>query len=174
MSVRKLLGAGLILALAATGCSGGDDDEDRAGPTTTRFPPTLPVNNEQLAEGQGVCGFINQGEVAAAVGSPVNSGSGTRTQTGESCRWTVRSDTRQFVSVILGTAGRESFDRARTAASRTAENLSGVGDQAFVTNDTAYVLKGERLVILQVATSQPIAARKQAATRLVTSAAGRL
>lgn len=174
MSVRQLVGAGLILALAATGCSGDDDDDDRAQPTTTRYPPTVPVNNEQLSEGQGVCGFVNSGEISGAVGGPVNAGKGTRTQTGESCRWTLRSDDRQFVSIILGPSGRESFDRARTAASRTAENLSGVGDQAFVTNDTAYVLKGDRLVILQVATSQAIAARKQAATRLVTSAAARL
>ncbi|HEX6596930.1 MAG TPA: hypothetical protein VF045_08340 [Acidimicrobiales bacterium] len=175
MSVRRLLGAGLILALAATGCSGGDDDDDdRSGPTTTRYPPTVPVNNEQLSEGQGVCGFVNQGEVSAAAGSPVNAGSGVRTQTSELCRWTLRSSASQFVSLILDPTGREEYDRFRNAASRTAENLPGVGDQAFISNDTAYVLKGERLVILQVATSQPVATRKQAATRLVTSAAGKL
>jgi len=174
VSVRQLVGAGLILALAAAGCSGGDDDDDRAQPTTTRFPPTVPVNNEQLSEGQGVCGFVNSGEVSTAVGTPVNSGTGTRTKTGESCRWTLRSNTSLFVSIILDPAGRQAFDRFRTAASRSAENLGGVGDQAFVANDTAYALKGDRLVILKVATTQPDAARKQAATRLVTTAAARL
>lgn len=173
MSVRQLVGAGLVLALAAAGCRGGGEEEERAGPTTTRFPPTLPVNNQQLSEGQGVCGFLNQGDVSAAVGSPTNAGTGTRTQTGESCRWTLRSDARQFVSIILDPAGRESFERFRSASRPAPSTLPGVGDQAFVAGDTAYMLKGNNFVILKVATTQPDAARQQAVTRLVTSAAGR-
>ncbi len=187
MRFRQVLGAAVVLALVSTACSGGSDKAkpEAQATTTTRFAPPLAVANEPLSEGTGACGVVNQTEVAAAVGSPANPGTGTRTKTGESCRWTLRSGSAPtsagrgaspvaFVSVILSQRGRSEFDQFRKVAGPTAENLPGVGDQAFLTNDTGYVLKGEKFVILQVATTQSIPARKQAATRLITSAAARL
>jgi hypothetical protein len=166
------LAAVLVVSVAATGC--GDDKKETSSTTTvTRFPPTVPVQNEEIAEGAGACGLLSQSEVATAVGSAVNPGTGTRTRTNESCRWTLRTGTNQFVAVILTPTGKAQFDQAAETFGSTAEQLSGIGDRAFVANDTAYALQAERLVIVQVATSQAVAARKQAATNLVRDAMGR-
>lgn len=161
-----------MVSLAAAGCSGGKNEKGSSTTGVTRFPPTVPVNNEELAEGNGACGLLSQGDVANAVGLPANPGSGTRTKTNESCRWTLRSGTNQFVAVIVSSAGRPQYDAAMKSVA-SPEQLTGVGDQAFVSGDTAYALKGDRLVIVQVATSQAVAARKQAATKLVSGAISR-
>ena len=160
-----------LVSLAAVACGGG---KDKSSSTTavTRFPPTVPVQNEQLAEGAGACGLLSQGDVSSAVGLPANPGSGTRTKTNESCRWTLRSSADQFVAVIVSSSGRQQYEAAMKSLA-SPEPLSGVGDQAFVSGDTAYALKGDRLVIVQVTTSQAVAARKQAATKLVSGAVNR-
>ena len=162
----------VLVAVGATGC-GGKKNKAVSPTTVTRFPPTVPVSNVQLAEGDGACGLLSQADVASATGIAANPGSGTRTKTNESCRWTLRSGTNQFVAVFLAPAGRQQFDQASNTLGSTAEQLPGVGDKAFVSNDTAYALKGERLVIVEVSTTQPVAARKQAAVKLVTGAIGR-
>jgi hypothetical protein len=166
------MAAVLVVSVAATGCS--DDKKNAASTTTvTRFPPTVPVQNEDLAEGAGACGLVSQAEVSTAIGSAVNAGAGTRTKTNESCRWTLRTGTNQFVAVILTPAGKTQYNQAADAFGSTAEQLSGIGDRAFVAHDTAYALQGERLIIVQVATSQAVTARRDAATRLVRDAVGR-
>ncbi|MDQ4098133.1 MAG: hypothetical protein M3144_09730 [Actinomycetota bacterium] len=166
------IAATLVVTLGAAGCS--DDKNEGASTTTvTRFPPTVPVQNEDIVEGDGACGLLTQAEVATAVGSAVNPGTGTRTKTNESCRWTLRTGANQFVAVILSPAGKAQYDQAAEALGSSAEQLPGIGDRAFVAHDTAYALQGERLIIVQVATSQAVPARKDAATRLVGDAVGR-
>jgi len=161
----------VLVGMAATGC-GGKKDRAASTTTVTRFPPTVPVNNVQLSEGTGACGLLSQADVASATGIAANPGTGTRTKTNESCRWTLRAGTNQFVAVFLTPAGRQQFDQASKTFGSTAEPVPGVGDQAFVSNDTAYALKGERLVIVEVSTTQSVAARKQAAIKLVGGAIG--
>ncbi len=157
--VAAAVGAAILLL---TGCSG----RDKASPsTTTRYPPTIPVENEPLAEGAGACGLLSRAEVEEMIG-PVNPGSGVRTKTSESCSWRLRSNRDQFVAVITSTPGRAAYDNAMSRVSG-AEPLSGVGDRAFVVNDTAYALKGDTLVIVEVLSSQPLPARKQAAVKLL-------
>jgi len=162
----------VLVGMAATGC-GGKNHKAASTTTVTRFPPTVPVNNVQLSEGTGACGLLSQADVASATGIAANPGSGTRTKTNESCRWSLRAGTNQFVAVFLTPAGgRQQFDQASKTFGSTAEPVPGIGDQAFVSNDTAYALKGERLVIVEVSTTQSVAARKQAAIKLVGGAIG--
>jgi S-formylglutathione hydrolase FrmB len=172
VQTRRPLAAPAVLAAALLlfGC-GGDDKDDAGGPNTTRFPPTAPVNNENLTEGAGACGLLTRGEVEAAVG-PANPGTGVRTKTNESCTWRLRAGANQFVAVITNTPGQQAYDNARGQVEGP-EELSGVGDRAFVANDTAYALKGNRLIIVEVLSSQPVAARKQAATKLIQMAVPR-
>ncbi|MFN2502988.1 MAG: hypothetical protein ABR540_01925 [Acidimicrobiales bacterium] len=161
----------VALALVATGC--GDDDDAKPGPaTSTRFPPTVPVNNDPLAEGEGACGLLNRGEVEATVSLPVNPGTGVRTKTNESCTWKLRSGANQFVALFASESGVPQYENAEKQLAQV-EQQSGVGDRAFVAGDTAYALKGGRLVIVQVLTSQPVPARKQAALKLITGAISR-
>jgi hypothetical protein len=116
---------------------------------------------------------LNQSEVASAVGTAVNPGSGQETKTGASCRWTFKSSASQLVAVIVTPSGKQEYDSAKSTLGGNAKDLPGIADQAFVANDTVYVLKGARLLIVEVATSQPLATRTQEATKLATSAAGR-
>jgi hypothetical protein len=162
----------VAVSVALSGCGGGKNHKSVA-PTTTRYPPTRPVQNEQLGEGTGACALLSQSEITSTVGVAVNPGSGTRTKTNEECRWSTRSGSNQFVAVIVTPTGRQQFEQAQNQLGAQAEPLPGVGDRAFVANDTAYALKGERLVIVVVSTSQAIASRKQAATKLITGAVGR-
>jgi hypothetical protein len=161
----------VIVTAVLTGCGG--KNQKGLPSTTTRYPPTVPVQNEQLSEGNGACGLLSQSEIASTIGVAVNPGSGTRTKTNEECRWSAGSGGNQFVAVIVTNAGRPQFEQAQNQLGSQAEDLPGVGDRAFVANDTAYALKGERLVIVQVLTSQAVAARKQAATKLISGAISR-
>jgi hypothetical protein len=164
----------VAVALAATACSSGSKNaKGKATTTVTRYPPTVPVSVQTISEGSGACGVLNESEVAAAVGSAVNPGSGQQTKSGESCRWTFKASGSQLVAVIISPSGKKEYDSAKSTLGSAAKDLPGVGDQAFVANDTAYVMKGPRLLIVEVATSQPIATRTQEATKLATSAAGR-
>jgi hypothetical protein len=169
--VAAVAAAALAVSLVLTGCGG--KKQKAVAPTTTRFPPTLPVQNQQLSEGSGACGLLSQSEITSTVGVAVNPGSGTRTKTNEECRWTTRAGTNQFVAVIVTPTGKQQFSQAQNQLGSQADPLPGVGDQAFVANDTAYALKGDRLVIVEVSTSQAVAARKQAATKLITGAISR-
>ena len=170
---RPAVVAALVVAVcvAVTGCGG--KKQKAAPPTTTRYPPTQPVQNEQISEGTGACALLSESEINGVVGVAVNPGSGTRTKTSESCRWTARAGSNQFVAVIVAPAGRQLFERAQNELGAAVEQLPGIADRAFVANDTAYALKGERLVIVEVSTSQGVPARKQAATKLITGAVGR-
>ena len=163
--------AAVALSVAMTGCGG--KKQKALPPTTTRYPPTLPVQNEQLTEGNGACGLLSESDISGTVGVAVDPGSGTRTKANESCRWTARASSSQFVAIIVTPSGRQQFEKAQDELGSQAEALPGVGDRAFVANDTAYALKGDRLVIVEVSTSQPVATRKQAATKLITGAVTR-
>lgn len=156
----------LVMALVASGCGGGDDDEADTT-TSTRFPPTVPVDNQELTEGNGVCAVLTRAEVEAAVGMPADAGRGVRTRTSESCKWQLRGGN-DSVNVIATPEGVQLYEGASTQL--TPEPLPGVGDRAFVANDTVYALKGNKLVILQVVTRQAVAARRQAAVRLMQTA----
>ncbi|MGH9223553.1 MAG: hypothetical protein ACRD2W_07145 [Acidimicrobiales bacterium] len=158
-----------VFLVLLTGCGGGKK-KDEGRTTTTRFPPTVPVTNIDLAEGSGICGYLTQSDVRTATGIASQPGAGSRAATNEACRWSLQG-TNQFVLLLSNTGGASTFDRFREGA--TVEDLPGVADRAFVVNDTAYALKGEKVLILQVATTQPIPARKQAAINLMKMAAPR-
>ena len=162
----------LAIALAATGCGGGGKKKatNSTKTTSTRFPPPAPVNNEKLSEGQGACGYVTSSDIQAAVGSPVNPGDGVKTKTSESCRWSLKAGNNQVVGVVLSSPGKAQFDSSRSALGAGAEALPGVGDQAFVAGDTAYALKGDKLLIVDVTTTQTVALRKAAATKLISTA----
>jgi hypothetical protein len=157
------------MAMAASGCGGDDEEADTT--TSTRFPPTVAVNNQELTEGTGVCGVLTRAEVEAAVGTPVDPGRGVRTSTNESCKWTLRTGNDQSVNVILSPDGVQLYEGASNTL--RPEPLPGVGDRAFVATDTVYALKGTKLVILQVVSRQAAGPRRQAAVRLMETAISR-
>lgn len=164
----------VALLLSVPGCSDSKDDKAKSPTETTRFPPTRPVNNKELNEGQGACGLLTSGEVSTVVGLQSNAGSGVETGAGESsCRWLLRGAGTQFVAVIQAVSDVNAYEERVRQLGAGVEPLPGVGDRALLLNDTAYVYKGPKLIIVQVSTSQPLPARKQAATRLAQSAVGR-
>ena len=175
---RPLVVALTALAVLATGCGGdsGKKSGDKTKTTTTRFPPPLPVNNKPLSEGQGACGLINRAEVSTAVGLNANAGTGVETgEGGSSCKWSFANSgsTPQFVSIIEVVKDAPAYED-RIRKSSAVETLAGVGDRAFLAKETAYVVKGPKLIILSVTTTQAAAVRKTATTKLAQSAAGRM
>lgn len=171
-----LVSAALCLALAATGCGGSKDKKVAESTTTvTRFPPTKPVNNKQLAEGQGACGLVSQAEIASAVGLQSNAGAGVETADGgSSCRWSLRASGAQFVSIIEVVNDTKAYEDRIRQQGGGIEDLPGMGDHAFFASNTAYVFKGPKLVIVAVTTTQAVATRKTATTKLAQSAAARM
>ena len=179
MHTRARLGAVasiVVFAIALGGC-GGNDDDDAASPTTrnTRFPPPPEVENRQIKEGEDACALVSRSEVESTAGISVNPGDGVTTKGGtSSCAYRVRTNTAQYVGVIVQGAGAPSFDSASQQLGSVAESIPGVGERAFVARDTVYALKGDRLLILTVSTNQPESARKQAAIRLSQAAIGKV
>lgn len=173
--MRRAL-AVLAIAVVVAGCSGGDSKKAAKSTTTvTRFPPTRPLNNKQLAEGQGACGLVTQAEVASAVGLQSNAGTGVETADGgSSCRWTLKASGTQVVSIIEVVKDAQAYEDRIRKEGGAIENLAGVGDHAFFAANTAYVAKGGKLIIVSVATTQAVATRKAATTKLAQSAAARL
>lgn len=167
-----------VVALLATGCGGSDKKAATQTKTTnTRYPPTKPVNNKPLSEGQGACGLLNRSEVTSAVGLNANGGTGVETgDGGSSCKWAFANSgsTPQFVSIIEVVKDAQAYEDRIRGQSGAIENLSGVGDRAFLANNTAYVVRGPKLIILSVTTTQAAAVRKTATTKLAQSAAGRM
>jgi hypothetical protein len=163
----------VALMLSTIGCS---KDEAKPQPTTTtRYPPVRPVNNKDLTEGQGACRLLNAAEVSAAVGLQATPGTGVETEAGvSSCRWVLRGAGSQFVGVIEASSNVEAYEERVRQVAPTAENLPGVGERALVVTDTTYVFRQGKMLILSVSTTQPVATRKQAATRLTQTAVGRL
>ena len=179
MHTRARLGAvaWVVVLAVALGACGGDDDDDSSSATTrnTRFPPPPEVENKTIKEGEDACGLLSRGEVESAAGVAVNPGDGVTTKGGtSSCAYRVRTNTAQYVGVIIQSPGTPSFDSASRQLGGAAESISGVGERAFVAKDTVYALKGDRLLILTVSTTQPEPARKQAAIRLSQSAIGKV
>lgn len=178
MHTRARLGAVawmVALAVALGGCGGDDDDRSSATTRNTRFPPPPEVENKPIAEGEGACGLLTRNEVESAAGVTVNPGDGVTTKGGtSSCAYRLRNNTVQYVGVIIQSPGGANFDGAAQQLGAAAEPISGVGDRAFVAKDTVYALKGDRLLILTVSTSQPEPARRQAAIRLSQAAIGKV
>ncbi len=177
MQTRARLGAAACFVMVTVVLTGCGDDEERSGPTTrnTRFPPPAEVENRQIREGEDSCGLLTRTEVESAAAVSVDPGIGVTTKAGNSsCAYRLRGMPTQYVGVILQTPGAPTFDNASKQLGGAAEPLPGVGERAFVASDTAYVLKGDRLLIVTVTTSQPAPARKQAAIQLARSAIGKV
>ncbi|MDQ3980366.1 MAG: hypothetical protein M3314_12560 [Actinomycetota bacterium] len=178
MHTRARLGALawiFVLAAAVGGCGGDDDDSSSNTTRNTRFPPPAEVENRPIQEGEGACGLLSRTEVESVAGVSVNPGDGVATKGGtSSCAYRVRNNTAQYVGVIVQTEGGTNFENTSQALGGAAEPLPGVGERAFVAKDTVYALKGGRLLILTVSTTQPEPARKQAAIRLSQAAIGKV
>lgn len=158
----------VVLCLLAAGCGGNDDGKS----TTTTHEKYVPVVPEDIGEGTGACGLLTQAEVSGAVGLPADAGKGTRSAGRESCNWFLRASGRQYVGVLSLDQGAGEYDRQLSAA-RGVEPLTGVGDKAFAINDSVWVVMGDRLLTVQVVTTQPLATRKQQALKLAQTASGR-
>ena len=171
---RARLGtAACVVVLAvAVGCGGGDDDEQSSATTrNTRFPPPPEVENRPIKEGEEACGLLSRSEVESAAGVPVNAGDGVTTKGGtSSCAYRLTTNRAHYVGVIIQPGGVPNFESASQQLGSAAEPISGVGERAFVAKDTVYALKGDRLLILTVSTTQPEPTRRQAAVTLSQSA----
>jgi hypothetical protein len=133
------------------------------------------VENREIREGEDACGLLSRGEVESTAGVRVNAGTGVTTKGGNSsCAYRLQTASAQYVGVIVQTGGAADFDKAAQQLGSAAEPLQGVGERAFVATDTVYALKGNRLLILTVSTTQPPPARKQAAINLSRSAIGKV
>lgn len=165
----------IVLALLATACSGGGgDDGEPAGPTSSTFPRAQPVKpSDPVTEGSGACRLLNRAEVEAALGVPVNAGSGTEAQGGTNsvCSWKLRSSTDQQVVVGVGSGSRAAFDDVLKRAGAQAERI---GSDGVVAGHTAYALSGETLIYVLVLTKQAGTLRNKAASILIRSALTRL
>lgn len=160
-----------LLCLTAAACGGKDEAES---PTSTR-ERYVPVVPEQISEGSGPCGLLTAAEVSAAVGLPANPGAGQQSgDGGGACSWTLRgSGAPQAVKLVTLVPGGDAYQQTLANAPKPVEPISGVGERAFVSTDTVWAFKGSRVVAVQVTMNQPIATRREYATKLAQAAIGR-
>ena len=152
----------LALAVGVTGaCGGGDDDKS----SSTRFPkiPTTAFTGDP----NKACTLATQAEVEAAIGTPVKAGAGAQ---GIVCRYEVVSKPTSYVLIESNESPQagQIYDLKASSAAR-AENLTGVGERAYVAGDQAVILRGSRIVTVTVSIGQPQAAVTAALQKLAAS-----
>lgn len=152
----------LALAVGVVGACGGGDDEQSS---STSFPEI--ATTAFTGDPNKACALATQSEVEAAIGTPVRPGAGAQ---GVVCRFEVASRPSSFVLINADESPQASqiYDLKASSAER-AENLTGVGERAFVAGDQAVILRGSRLVTLTVSTGQPQAAVTAALKKLAAS-----
>ena len=157
---RSLLALALAVGVLAA-CGGGDDEES----STTSFPKI--ATTAFTGDPNKACTLATQSEVEAAIGTPVKPGAGAQ---GVVCRFEVVSKASSFVLIESNESPQagQIYDLKASSAERT-ENLTGVGERAFVAGDQAVILRGSRLVTLTVSTGQPQAAVTAALKKLAAS-----
>ena len=158
--LRLLVGA---LAVAVVGaCGGGGDDEESSSTSFPKIATTAFTGDPNKA-----CALATQSEVEAAIGTPVKPGAGAQ---GIVCRFEVASKPSSFVLIESNESPQASqiYDLKASSAERV-ENLTGVGERAFVAGDRAVILRGARVVTVTVSTGQPQAALTAALKKLAAS-----
>ncbi len=150
------LALALCLGVALTGCGGGSGKDKKAAAKAT--PTTFSGDADKA------CRLATKSDVEAAIGSTVNPGLGSN---GTVCRYELASSAAQFVSIESNESPQSSqiYDLLLSGASG-AENLTGVGDRAFVAGTRAVVLRGPKLTTITVGTGQPQAAVTAALKKL--------
>jgi hypothetical protein len=156
----RLLALTLAVGVVAS-CGGGDDEES----SSTSFPKI--ATTAFTGDPNAACTLATQGEVEAAIGTPVKPGAGAQ---GIVCRFEVVSKASSFVLIEKNESPQASqiYELKASTAERV-ENLTGVGERAFVAGDQAVILRGSRLVTLTVSTGQPQAAVTAALRKLAAS-----
>lgn len=160
-----------VVCLAVTSCRGGGKDDSKKSKTTV--PTYVAKETTAISEGTGACGLLTQAEVSSALGLPADPGKGVATPTSGSCSWAVRTTPGQFVGVLTQAPGGDPYQQTLSTAPKPVEPLPGVGDAAFVTNETVWAFKGPVAVAVTVVTPQPLAQRKPIATKLAQMAIAR-
>jgi hypothetical protein len=156
----RLLAVALAVGLVAA-CGGGDDEES----SSSSFPKI--ATTVFTGDPNKACGLATQSEVEAAIGTPVKPGAGAQ---GIVCRFEVASKPSSYVLIDLNESPQASqiYDLKASSAERP-ENLTGVGERAFVAGGQAVILRGSRLVTVTVSTGQPPAALNAALKKLAAS-----
>ena len=152
----------LVACLAlAMGCGGDDDDA---------ASDVVPGVTEYKGDPNKACELATRAEVEAAIAAKVMAGVG---DAGRICTYTVDNGTfDQYVSLERTDSpqSQQIFELTKTSATGV-EPLSGVGNDAFVTGNKAYVLKGTVLAGITVNIRQPQPAITAAARKLAQAAA---
>ena len=152
----------LVVAVGVAGACGGGDDEESSSTSFPKVPTTAFTGDPNKA-----CTLATQSEVEAAIGTPVKPGAGAQ---GIVCRFEVVSRATSFVLIESNESPQapQIFDLKASTAERV-ENLTGVGERAFVAGDRAVILRGSKVVTLTVSTGQPPAAVNAALKKLAAS-----
>lgn len=152
----------LAVAVGVAGACGGGDD-DKSSPTS--FPKI--ATTAFTGDPNKACTLATQSEVEAAIGAPVKPGAGAQ---GIVCRFEAVSRASSFVLIESNESPQapQIYDLKASTAERV-ENLTGVGERAFVAGDRAVILRGSRVVTVTVSTGQPPTAVTAALKKLAAS-----
>ena len=152
----------LALAVVVVGACGGGDDEESSSTSFPKIPTTAFTGDPNKA-----CALATQSDVEAAVGVPVRPGAGAQ---GIVCRYEVASRATSFVLIESNESPQASqiYD-LKASTAEGVENLTGVGERAFVAGDRAVILRGSRVVTLTMSLGQPPAAVTAALKKLAAS-----
>lgn len=147
---RVATAVALSLCLVLAACGGGDDNkEDDATSDLDPGPPVTAFTGDP----NRACELATKAEVEAALATKVKPGVGAL---GTVCTYTSETAFDQFV-VLERTDTPEApqvFELSRSS-SEGVEPLAGVGNDAFVAGNKAYVLKGNVLATITVNSKQP-------------------
>jgi len=153
----------VCLSLVA-GCGSDDKKKDTAAPDAG------PAVTEFKGDPNKACELATKAEVEAALATKVKAGVGAL---GTVCTYVVENAFDQSV-VLERTDSPESpqfFELSKSSPDAAVEPLPGVGDDAFIAGNKAYVLKGQVLAGITVTLKQPQPAVTAAIKKLAQAAA---
>ena len=148
MRIRRALVPLVLVASSALSACGGDDGDDDSSARRRRAAP-----RRSSGDTRNACDLLTADEVAAAVGSPVKEGvrdSGPAVTGGRfsTCVW--QSDDPEHPADTATLTIYPNADAADSARSDDAQDVTGIGDQAFTDSfESIWVYVGDESFFAQ-------------------------
>jgi len=152
-----LSGSLLVLALAVTGC-GGSDDKDKGSTDKSTTSDNGDDKDTSSSEPLDVCALITTADLQKQFGSPFDEGELTHQEQtgGDQCVWSnsdappvktfsitvMRADSLEGAIAASGISLEELYEQTKDAYP-DAEEIDGLGDDAFISGSEIQVLDGD-------------------------------
>ena len=171
---RRLVALAAVLALAGAACGDDGGDGTASGGAGGSGASTTVDGVEVPQEPGPPCTLVTESDVETAVGADVKQVSARSQGPSRGCVFSLTSAQEERVVVLVANSANSAAAFEQAKAGARIENVTGVGDRAFLADNKAVALRGSTLVIIVVGLKQPTPSLGQMARKLAQSAVNRV